>query len=447
MSEAPKAEAAAAATVAAKSKDVAKSEAKDGAAMTQERPTVTVKDVKLVAGNTAIFSGEDIAIIVANPEIESREEIAQMNKNFLKNRLKKKTKKQDTEEQKAGPLHKGKVSKWFGEKGYGFLNAEGIKDDIFVHWKSIIQKGKKSLNIGDTVVFEKHENDKGKPVGKLVRVMSKYHLSYIQPLSFAETKAGSLSEKHSNIELFEHPDAEKRKVAPFKARVKGGADIGRVQRFAGDLMFLLLNRRKVAFEGLPCKKYDDFGLLAKDVSDIKKGVFNAKMRARFVVEQVLPGVSEASTQFNMKRDAEIQKKQLEKLHGIKQKLLAYLGKTKESSRRMNSRPGMFGFIKFNDLLRDMPEVIEFLNANKIRLTSAKKRKRDSVEPAAADTAEKKDEGGEKKEAEERKEAAASTSTANKESDMKVDGATLATKESAGEQQTGTEPSPKKAKTT
>lgn len=57
-------------------------------------------------------------------------------------------------------MTKGKV-KWFNnEKGYGFIEFNG-KDDVFVHYSAINQKGYKSLNEGDLVEFKLLETSKG----------------------------------------------------------------------------------------------------------------------------------------------------------------------------------------------------------------------------------------------------------------------------------------------
>lgn len=54
----------------------------------------------------------------------------------------------------------GKV-KWFNnEKGYGFIECEGL-DDIFVHYSQILKSGYKTLNEGDQVNFKLIETSKG----------------------------------------------------------------------------------------------------------------------------------------------------------------------------------------------------------------------------------------------------------------------------------------------
>ena len=56
---------------------------------------------------------------------------------------------------------KGKV-KWFNDaKGFGFINADGNDDDIFVHYSSVQAEGFRSLNEGEAVEFELTQGPKG----------------------------------------------------------------------------------------------------------------------------------------------------------------------------------------------------------------------------------------------------------------------------------------------
>jgi CspA family cold shock protein len=57
-------------------------------------------------------------------------------------------------------MEKGTV-KWFNAaKGYGFITRSGA-EDVFVHFKSIVAEGYKSLNEGDPVEFEIEQGPKG----------------------------------------------------------------------------------------------------------------------------------------------------------------------------------------------------------------------------------------------------------------------------------------------
>jgi CspA family cold shock protein len=51
--------------------------------------------------------------------------------------------------------------KWFnGAKGFGFISREN-GEDVFVHYKSIVGDGYKTLNDGDKVQFEVQQGPKG----------------------------------------------------------------------------------------------------------------------------------------------------------------------------------------------------------------------------------------------------------------------------------------------
>ena len=56
---------------------------------------------------------------------------------------------------------KGKV-KWFNnEKGFGFIEYGESREDIFVHYSSILSEGYKTLVEGQYVEFELVRTDKG----------------------------------------------------------------------------------------------------------------------------------------------------------------------------------------------------------------------------------------------------------------------------------------------
>lgn len=59
-------------------------------------------------------------------------------------------------------MSRGRV-KWFNnDKGYGFIEYEGlVNEDIFVHYSAIEQEGYKSLKEGEIVEFTLIETAKG----------------------------------------------------------------------------------------------------------------------------------------------------------------------------------------------------------------------------------------------------------------------------------------------
>jgi len=60
--------------------------------------------------------------------------------------------------------------KWFdAAKGYGFITRDS-GDDVFVHYKSIVGDGYKTLEEGETVQFEIEESPKGLQANNVARV-------------------------------------------------------------------------------------------------------------------------------------------------------------------------------------------------------------------------------------------------------------------------------------
>jgi len=52
--------------------------------------------------------------------------------------------------------------KWFSDsKGYGFLEVEGINEDVFVHYSAITGDGFKTLTEGQVVQLELSTGPKG----------------------------------------------------------------------------------------------------------------------------------------------------------------------------------------------------------------------------------------------------------------------------------------------
>ncbi len=66
-------------------------------------------------------------------------------------------------------MERGTV-KWFnGAKGYGFISRQG-GEDVFVHFRSIVGEGYKTLNEGDTVEFDVERGPKGFQAANVTKV-------------------------------------------------------------------------------------------------------------------------------------------------------------------------------------------------------------------------------------------------------------------------------------
>jgi CspA family cold shock protein len=66
-------------------------------------------------------------------------------------------------------MEKGTV-KWFnGAKGYGFISRQS-GEDVFVHFRSIVGEGYRTLNEGDQVEFEVEQGPKGLQASKVTKV-------------------------------------------------------------------------------------------------------------------------------------------------------------------------------------------------------------------------------------------------------------------------------------
>ncbi|MCF8002273.1 MAG: cold-shock protein [Halanaerobiales bacterium] len=67
-------------------------------------------------------------------------------------------------------MKKGTV-KWFSaEKGYGFIESETEKEDVFVHRSDIEEEGFKGLEEGQEVEFKVEETEKGLQAVDVVEV-------------------------------------------------------------------------------------------------------------------------------------------------------------------------------------------------------------------------------------------------------------------------------------
>ena len=61
--------------------------------------------------------------------------------------------------------------KWFNErKGFGFILAEGVKGDVFVHYSEIQQNGFKTLLEQEEVQFDLIQSDRGPQAKNVVRL-------------------------------------------------------------------------------------------------------------------------------------------------------------------------------------------------------------------------------------------------------------------------------------
>ena len=68
-------------------------------------------------------------------------------------------------------MAKGKV-KWFNAaKGYGFIQADGVEKDIFVHHTSIKSEGFRTLAEGEDVEFELIQGPKGSKAENVQRLV------------------------------------------------------------------------------------------------------------------------------------------------------------------------------------------------------------------------------------------------------------------------------------
>lgn len=61
--------------------------------------------------------------------------------------------------------------KWFNEKkGFGFIMADGIGNDVFVHYSEIQQNGFKTLVEKEEVRFDLVESERGPQAKNVVRL-------------------------------------------------------------------------------------------------------------------------------------------------------------------------------------------------------------------------------------------------------------------------------------
>jgi CspA family cold shock protein len=62
--------------------------------------------------------------------------------------------------------------KWFNQfKGYGFVEAENIPGDVFLHFSSVNKSGIERLNNNDVILCEVINSDKGYQVSAIVELL------------------------------------------------------------------------------------------------------------------------------------------------------------------------------------------------------------------------------------------------------------------------------------
>uniref|UniRef100_A0A7S0DG15 CSD domain-containing protein n=1 Tax=Amorphochlora amoebiformis TaxID=1561963 RepID=A0A7S0DG15_9EUKA len=273
---------------------------------------------------------------------------------------------------------KGKVKNWI--TGYGFVNTEGLSEDVFVHWKSIRSKKEafRELCPGDTVLYRKETNAKGGPVGQDVRVISSLHLAYAKPFKWDQPK-GDI--QGTPLELIQHPKVEKREFAPLKARVKSsGTEIGSARKVDDNRLFLLFNRNNVSFTGIPTREMDKWETFRKEVKDFKTveaSMIGQKM-SDFQLKNLPPRVSRKKKREDRFKNFVLRGDKKKELQQHKKTILTFLesGKAVSRSCRISKirdklpkdkfNPMHYGMNKFTDLLKQMPEIV-FLNENKVAL--------------------------------------------------------------------------------
>lgn len=75
-----------------------------------------------------------------------------------------------TELQKQGAKIRGTVRRFDASKGYGFIQAEGVPEDIFVYHAYIKMLGFRTLSPGDVVEFRLSRSEKGLKAEDVVKV-------------------------------------------------------------------------------------------------------------------------------------------------------------------------------------------------------------------------------------------------------------------------------------
>jgi len=68
--------------------------------------------------------------------------------------------------------------RWFdNKKGYGFIEKESDKEDLFVHFSAIEMEGYKTLKAKEAVEFEIEEGDNGPQAANVTRAVEQIDTS------------------------------------------------------------------------------------------------------------------------------------------------------------------------------------------------------------------------------------------------------------------------------
>ncbi len=96
---------------------------------------------------------------------------------------------------------RGIIVKWNDEKGYGFIQIEGSKKEIFCHISDFSQRSPRP-EINEAVAFELASNEKGKVAAKRIRYLNREVRDFERHHNYrpaAKKKSFSLSETSSSV--------------------------------------------------------------------------------------------------------------------------------------------------------------------------------------------------------------------------------------------------------
>ena len=110
--------------------------------------------------------------------------------------------------------------KWFNQfKGYGFIEAEDIPEDIFLHFSVMAQSGIKRLNNGDIILCNITRVGKGFQVTKIIKIVeaNKYDVdddgpreAYVTMKWFNPSKGFGFAQLDSGEDVFIHANLLRR---------------------------------------------------------------------------------------------------------------------------------------------------------------------------------------------------------------------------------------------